>query len=232
MKNIKVLVVDDEADILEFLSYNLKKENYDVFTAQSGDAAIELAAKIIPDIIVLDLMMPGKDGIVTCVELKQNEKLRSSSIIFLTARNEEYLQIAGLDAGAEDYITKPIKPQLFLARINSVARRHFSDNESQIKMEFNSLLIDRDKVLVTKHGLEVPLTKKEYEILLDELRRYNPEMLDKDRLIVVSKSDMLDEVMEEQMKSELPEDIDHVFISSLTTKGIMKLKDMIWQTIH
>jgi two-component system, OmpR family, alkaline phosphatase synthesis response regulator PhoP len=159
-------VVDDETDILEFLSYNLKKENYEVFTAQSGDEAVEVAGKIIPDIIVLDLMMPGKDGIVTCTELKQNEKLKATSIIFLTARNEDYLQIAGLDAGAEDYITKPIKPKLFIARINSIARRHNTDNDLPMHMNFSNLTIDRDKVLVTKNDLEVPLTKKEYEILL------------------------------------------------------------------
>jgi two-component system alkaline phosphatase synthesis response regulator PhoP len=111
-------------------------------------------------------MMPGKDGIITCNELRKIDALRHTSIIFLTARNEDYLQIAGFDAGAEDYITKPIKPKLFLARINSIARRHHQDSHLDTIQTFQNLVIDRDKILVTKNGEVISLTKKEYDILL------------------------------------------------------------------
>jgi two-component system, OmpR family, alkaline phosphatase synthesis response regulator PhoP len=165
-KNLKILVVDDEEDIIDFLSYNLKKENYEVFSATDGDQAIAIAQKVIPDIIVLDLMMPGKDGIVTCGELKKIDALYHTSIIFLTARNEDYLQIAGFDAGAEDYITKPIKPNLFVARINAIARRHQQNEQQTMILTFKNLVIDKDKVQVTKDGKAIALTKKEYDILL------------------------------------------------------------------
>jgi two-component system, OmpR family, alkaline phosphatase synthesis response regulator PhoP len=163
---IKILLVDDEPDILDFLSYNLKLEKYEVYTASNGDEAIQKADEIIPDIICLDLMMPGKDGIVTCSILKNNPKLVDTSIIFLTARNEEYLQIAGFDAGGEDYISKPIKPKLFVTRIDAIARRKIKVIKENVIMTFGELIIDKEKYQIFNGSEEISLTKKEFELLL------------------------------------------------------------------
>jgi two-component system alkaline phosphatase synthesis response regulator PhoP len=164
--SIKILLVDDEPDILDFISYNLKKERYDVYTAANGDEAIALADTIVPHIIVLDLMMPGKDGIVTCGILKENPKLKDTTILFLTARNEDYMQIAGFDAGADDYITKPIKPKILTARIKALLRRIMKEDMDNTELKFGPLVIDKEKFQVLKNGEEITLTKKEFEILL------------------------------------------------------------------
>ena len=119
----KVLIVDDEPDILEFLSYNLKKEGYQVSVAENGKRGIEIAEKENPDLIILDVMMPEMDGIETCSEMRKNTKLKNTLITFLTARNEDYTQIAGFDAGADDYITKPVKPKVFVSRVKALLRR-------------------------------------------------------------------------------------------------------------
>jgi two-component system, OmpR family, alkaline phosphatase synthesis response regulator PhoP len=163
---IKILLVDDEPDILDFLSYNLKLEKYEVYTASNGDEAIQKADEIVPDIICLDLMMPGKDGIVTCSILKNNPKLVDTSIIFLTARNEDYLQIAGFDAGGEDYISKPIKPKLFVTRIDAIARRKIKVIKENVIMTFGELIIDKEKYQIFNGSEEISLTKKEFELLL------------------------------------------------------------------
>ncbi|HEY4798153.1 MAG TPA: response regulator, partial [Bacteroidia bacterium] len=119
----KILLVDDEPDILEFLSYNLKKEGYHILTATNGKEAITLAKKEIPELIVLDVMMPEMDGMEVCRELRKIPSLRNAMIAFLTARNEDYSQITGFDSGADDYITKPIKPKVFVSRIKALLRR-------------------------------------------------------------------------------------------------------------
>src|ERR1051326_8268710 len=119
----KILLVDDEPDILEFLSYNLKKEGYRVYTASNGKDAVVSARKEIPELIVLDVMMPGMDGMEVCRELKKIATLKNSLIAFLTARNEDYSQISGFDSGADDYITKPIKPSVFISRVKALLRR-------------------------------------------------------------------------------------------------------------
>ena len=121
--DIKVLVVDDEPDILEFLQYNLEKKGYEVVTAQSAAEGIEVADREVPDLILLDIMMPKMDGVQACYEMRRNPKLEKTLIAFLTARNEEYSEIAGLEAGADDYIQKPIRPRLLLSRISALLRR-------------------------------------------------------------------------------------------------------------
>ncbi len=161
-----ILLVDDEPDIVEFLSYNLKKEGFKVYTANNGKDGIKTAKEIAPHLIVLDVMMPGMDGVETCHELKQIPALSKTLIMFLTARSEDYSQIAGLDAGADDYITKPIKPQLFISRINALLRRYSEQStieNSTIKI--STLLIDREKFIVIKQGQKIILPKKEFELL-------------------------------------------------------------------
>lgn len=161
---VKILLVDDEPDILEFLSYNLQKEGYAVHIASNGDEALEIADQVKPNIIILDLMMPGKDGIVTCGLLRENPKLQDTMILFLTARSEDYLQIAGLDIGADDFITKPIKPKILVAKIKALSRRLSSEASSDVFV-YGDLSIDRERFKVIYKGAEIVLTKKEFDLL-------------------------------------------------------------------
>jgi two-component system, OmpR family, alkaline phosphatase synthesis response regulator PhoP len=161
----KILIVDDEEDILEFLEYNLKKENFDVRTALSGKVALQLATEFRPDLIILDVMMPELDGIETCRELRAIPSLRNTLIAFLTARNEDYSQIAGFDAGADDYISKPIKPRVLLSRINALLRRNNPLTTTQVFETSSGLVIDRDRYVVELDGKEMSLPKKEFELL-------------------------------------------------------------------
>ena len=159
------MLVDDEPDILEFLGYNLKKEGYQVFTCSSGDEAIKAAKTIIPDLIILDVMMPGLDGVETCKELKLNPNLNKTVVALLSARNEDYTQIAGLDAGADDYITKPIKPRLFMAKVKSLLRRDITHHDEQDLPPLPSgLEIDLERYLVKMNGKEIVLPKKEFKL--------------------------------------------------------------------
>ncbi len=162
-KGYKILLVDDEPDILEFLGYNLKKEGYNVFTAPNGKEAISIAKKEIPELIVLDVMMPGMDGMEVCRELRKNEKLKNVLVAFLTARNEDYSQISGFDSGADDYITKPIKPSVFISRVKALLRR--ASKISPVVEEIGGIKIDREKYLVIKGKEEFSLPKKEFELL-------------------------------------------------------------------
>lgn len=164
-KNFKILLVDDEKDILEFLSYNLKKEGYQVFTARNGPQAIETASREIPHLIILDMMMPEMDGIETCSELKKNPQLNDTIIVFLTARSEDYSQIAGLDAGADDYITKPIKPKVFLSRVKALLRRYKGADIQQSELEIKGLVIDKEKYIIRKNDETIMLPRKEFELL-------------------------------------------------------------------
>ena len=161
--DFKILLVDDEPDILEFLSYNLRKEKYSVFTAGNGKDAISIAKKEIPQLIVLDVMMPEMDGMEVCRELRKNEKLKDVLIVFLTARNEDYSQISGFESGADDYITKPIKPSVFISRVKALLRR--ASKISSATEEIGGIKIDREKYLVGKDGKEFSLPKKEFELL-------------------------------------------------------------------
>mgnify|MGYP001592490019 FL=1 len=165
MSNEKILLVDDEQDIIEFLGYNLTKEGYNVTTTTNGKEAIEIAKKIKPDLIILDVMMPEMDGIETCQEIRQIEELKNTLIIFLSARGEDYSQVAGFDAGADDYITKPIKPRLFVSRVKAILRRKSGIEKIALDEQHGDIKIDREKYLVYKEGNEYSLPKKEFELL-------------------------------------------------------------------
>ena len=163
-KGTSVLLVDDEPDILEFLSYNLKKEGYEVLTANNGKEGIAIAQKELPELIVLDVMMPEMDGIEVCRELRKIPSLKNAMIVFLTARNEDYSQITGFESGADDYITKPIKPNVFVSRVKALLRRVENKPPSSI-VEIAGIRIDLDKYTVTKNGEEIIFAKKEFELL-------------------------------------------------------------------
>ena len=167
---IKVLIVDDEPDILEFLDYNLSRNGFDTIQASNGKDAIKLADQDAPDLILLDIMMPEMDGVETCYELRKNPKLKDTIIAFLTARSEEYSEIAGLEAGADDYIQKPIRPRLLLTRIKALMRRNESSratgsSPSQI-LDFGPLKIDPRSYQATIDDEVITLAKKEFEVLM------------------------------------------------------------------
>jgi len=167
-KSHKILLVDDEPDILEFLSYNLKKEGYTVYTASDGAAAVKLAREAHPSLVVLDVMMPGMDGMETCRLLRETPGLEHVVIAFLTARSEDYSQIAGFESGADDYISKPIRPRVLISRIQALLRRTrvSEENESSIPtIDIGGLVIDRSRYLVKKGVQEFSLPKKEFELL-------------------------------------------------------------------
>jgi len=166
----QILLVDDEEDILEFLSYNLRKNNYEVCTASNGEEGIEKAMEMKPDLIILDVMMPKMDGIEACEKLRTLDELNNPYIVFLTARSEDYSQIAGFDVGADDYITKPIKPKIFVSKINALLKRKRLENEtdsgiSRILEVEEGFIIDQEKYLVVKNGVNISLPKKEFELL-------------------------------------------------------------------
>ncbi|RZM29806.1 MAG: response regulator transcription factor [Pedobacter sp.] len=164
--NQKILIVDDEPDILELVEYNLKKEGYQVFTASNGQEGIALAKKVHPDLIVLDIMMPKMDGIEACRLMRAIPEFKNTFMVFLTARSEEYSEIAGFNVGADDYIAKPIKPRALVSRINAILRRNASSEEiSENKIEIGDLVIDREAYLVFQSGEKVVLAKKEFELL-------------------------------------------------------------------
>lgn len=163
----KILLVDDEPDILEFLSYNLKKEGYNVFTANNGKEAVTVAKKETPHLIILDVMMPDMDGIETCREIREIPGLKDVMIAFLTARSEDYSQIAGFDVGADDYINKPIKPRVLISRIKALLRRGANSDSSKStdKVDMGGIKIDRERYLIIQDGKEINLPKKEFELL-------------------------------------------------------------------
>ena len=164
MMNYKILLVDDENDILEFLSYNLEKEGFIVSTAINGKLAIQLAKKFKPDLIILDVMMPEMDGINTCTEIRKIPELENILILFLTARSEEYSELAGFDAGADDYVTKPIKPKLLISRINALLKRN-KISEKVNNMLIGDIQIDKEKHLVLYKNEEIHLARKEFNLL-------------------------------------------------------------------
>lgn len=160
-----ILLVDDEEDILDFVGYNLRKEGYTVHTATNGRDAISLALKINPHLILLDVMMPEMDGVETCRELKRTKALDETIIVFFTARSEDFTQILSLDAGGDDYITKPIKPALLVSKVNSLLRRHKVVKQVSKVFQAGDLIIDKEKYLVFKDGREIQLARKEFELL-------------------------------------------------------------------
>ncbi|MFN3918106.1 MAG: response regulator transcription factor [Flavobacteriales bacterium] len=164
----KILLVDDEEDIRELIGYNLEKEGFQVEKAINGKQAVEIAAKFLPDLILMDVMMPEMDGIEACMEIRETPELKNIIVAFLTARGEDYSQIAGFDSGADDYITKPIKPRVLISRVKALLRRKgglsFSE-ESSASESIHGISIDREKYIVIKDGKEISLPKKEFELL-------------------------------------------------------------------
>lgn len=161
----KILLVDDEPDILEFLGYNLNREGYKIFKAANGKDALKIATEVKPHLIILDVMMPEMDGMETCREIKQIPSLNKSIIAFLTARGEDYSQIAGFEAGADDYIAKPIKPWVFISRVKALLRRFSIEENAGEKINVAGLVIDRERYMVIQNGQEFILPKKEFELL-------------------------------------------------------------------
>lgn len=165
-EKIKILLVDDEQDILDFLSYNLSKEGYEVLTASNGNDAISIAKKELPKLIILDVMMPELDGMETCRQMREITELKDIVIAFLTARNEDYSQIAGFDVGGDDYITKPIKPRVLSSRIKALLRRSsISVTTMDENVDLGDLKIDKDRFIIIKNGVEISLPKKEFKLL-------------------------------------------------------------------
>ena len=168
MKNrdIKILLVDDEPDILEIVEYKLKNQGYQVYTASNGVEALKTAKKIIPNLILLDIMMPEMDGIETCEKIRTLKSLENTLIAFLTARNEDYSHVAGFDAGADDYITKPIKPKVLISKIKSLLRRLKTETQTdEISIKIGNITINRDEYLVLKGEEKIFLPRKEFELL-------------------------------------------------------------------
>lgn len=163
----KVLIADDEPDILEFIQYNLEREGFEVATAKDGADALKKAKQHKPDLIILDIMMPELDGVEVCRELRSMPEFNSTIVAFLTARNEDYTQIAGLDVGGDDYITKPIRPRVLVSRINALLRRKNQNNNQDANkiIKVGDLVIDKEKVLVYKDENAIVLAKKEFELL-------------------------------------------------------------------
>ncbi|HRZ41244.1 MAG TPA: response regulator transcription factor [Bacteroidales bacterium] len=164
---VTILLVDDEKDILEFLGYNLKREGYNVITAGTGKKAIQLALEHKPRLIILDVMMPEMDGIETCRELRSNPIHDQSVIVFLTARDEDYSQIAGFEAGADDYIAKPVRPRVLISRVKALLKRGNVAALPEVSAVFTAgnLTIDRERYKVTVDGRDIILPRKEFELL-------------------------------------------------------------------
>lgn len=166
MQPYKVLIVDDEPDIVEMIEYNLKNEGYNVVTAPDGEVALRLAKEEQPDLVLLDIMMPKMDGVETCRRLRELPETRNSCIVFLTARAEEYSELAGFEAGADDYITKPIRPRVLVSRIKAVLRRNMENaSNPQEVLKIADLDIVKDEHVVYQRGNAITLPKKEFELL-------------------------------------------------------------------
>lgn len=161
---IKILLVDDEPDILEIVGYNLKSEGYQVFTANNGLEAVKTAKKITPHLILLDIMMPEMDGIEACEKIRSTKTLENVLISFLTARGEDYSQVAGFDAGADDYITKPIKPKVLISKVKSLLRRLKSEEATDSTTKIGDIIINRDEYVVFKGDQKITLPRKEFEL--------------------------------------------------------------------
>jgi two-component system alkaline phosphatase synthesis response regulator PhoP len=162
--DIKILLVDDEPDILEIVGYNLKNEGYQVYTAKNGAEGVKIARKVVPHLILLDIMMPEMDGIEACEKIRKINTLENVIISFLTARGEDYSQVAGFDAGADDYITKPVKPKVLVSKIKSLLRRLKNDEEADTSTTIGDIVINREEYVVFKGDKKIILPKKEFEL--------------------------------------------------------------------
>lgn len=177
----KVLVVDDDPDILELLKYNLKKEGYEVEVADDGIKAVAIAEKFVPDLVLLDIMMPQQDGVETCRQIREIQEMSDAHITFLTARAEEYSEVAAFEAGADDYITKPIKPRALMSRISALFRKE-SKNKKKPQIVAGNLTIDRSSYTVSADGEQFTLPKKEFELLYFLARNPN-KVFSRDELL-------------------------------------------------
>ena len=164
-KDIKILLVDDEPDILEIVGYNLSSEGYQVITAENGLEAVKKAKKELPHLIILDVMMPEMDGIEACEIIRKNPDLKDTLITFLTARGEDYSQLAGFDAGADDYITKPIKPKVLVSKVKALLRRFKEQEFENENVKIGNLVINREEYKIILDGAEMVLPRKEFELL-------------------------------------------------------------------
>ncbi len=164
-KDIKILLVDDEPDILEIIGYNLSAEGYQIFTAENGIEALEEARKHTPNLIILDVMMPEMDGIEACEKLRNIPELSETIITFLTARGEDYSQVAGFEAGADDYITKPIKPKVLVSKVKALLRRFKEPEKVEANIKLGNLTINREEYKILKGKEEIILPRKEFELL-------------------------------------------------------------------
>lgn len=163
-KDIKILLVDDEQDILEIVSYNLSQEGYQITTAKNGKEAVAKAKKELPHLIIMDVMMPEMDGIEACENIRKIPELNHTIITFLTARSEDYSQVAGFDAGADDYITKPIKPKLLVSKVKSLLRRLKEDEQNSETLNVGGIEINREAYKIVKDEIEIVLPRKEFEL--------------------------------------------------------------------
>lgn len=163
--SVRILLVDDDPDILEFIRYNLEKESYQVEVASNGREGLAAAIKWKPDLILLDVMMPEMDGMETCIELRKEKTLNNTIVAFLTARGEDYSQVAGFEAGADDYISKPIKPRVLVSRVKALLRRSRKEESESLHNKSGNLILDRDKYVVTLNQEEINLPRKEFELL-------------------------------------------------------------------
>ena len=164
-KKPTILLVDDDPDIREFVTFNLAKEGYNVVTAKDGAEGVEAVKKHRPDLVLLDVMMPGMDGIEACEAIRTNPDIASTLIAFLSARGEDYSQVAGFDAGADDYITKPIRPKVLVSRVKALLRRNVKESEPVGNIERGDLLINLEKYQVFRDGKVVEMPRKEFELL-------------------------------------------------------------------
>lgn len=163
-REIKILLVDDEPDILEIVGYNLSQEGYQVVTANNGKEAVSKAKKEIPHLIIMDVMMPEMDGIEACESIRKVPELENTIITFLTARSEDYSQLAGFDAGADDYISKPIKPKILVSKVKALLRRLKEKEEKSDVLNVNGIEINREEYKIVKEGQEIILPRKEFEL--------------------------------------------------------------------
>jgi two-component system alkaline phosphatase synthesis response regulator PhoP len=171
LKETKILLVDDETDITEFIGFNLEKEGYIVEKAQTGEEAVEKAKKFMPDLIILDVMMPGMDGMEACEKIRALPNLNNPIIAFLTARGEDYSQIAGFEAGGDDYISKPVKPKVLVSRVKALLKRKYGSEENKESasahiLEVGPITIDKERYIVKNLNQELILPRKEFELLL------------------------------------------------------------------
>jgi two-component system, OmpR family, alkaline phosphatase synthesis response regulator PhoP len=163
-KDIKILLVDDEPDILEIVGYNLTQEGYQIFTAENGKEAVAVAKKQIPHLIIMDVMMPEMDGMEACEIIRKTPELSHTVITFLTARSEDYSMVAGFDAGADDYISKPIKPKVLVSKVKALLRRFKEENIASENINLGDIIINREEYKIVKDNVEIVLPRKEFEL--------------------------------------------------------------------